>query len=60
MSERKIVDYVVLTASKNYVLREKVLDSISKGFVIYGFPLVCAGDNCDNREYCQAMVKYED
>lgn len=60
MIEKNVTDYVVLEASENFHLRKKVLSALARGFKLYGYAIVCPGDDSANRVFCQAMVKYEE
>jgi hypothetical protein len=55
MSERKIVDYVVLFSPFQDNISEKIKDHIKEGWQPYFGLLI----NLDN-DFSQAMVKYED
>lgn len=57
MEGKKIVDYVLLTDNEENRLRVKVLEFLSKGYVLQGGCSI--GGGAQRYEYAQAMIKYE-
>jgi len=51
---KKLIDYIVLTSLYKSDLTKYVLEMSESGFVLFGSPFM------DVKEYCQAMVKYEE
>lgn len=74
MTDRKVVDYKMLSAKRAVVLSEMVTNLLNKGYIPYGEPVVHKkiivnqsglvfsdyhAEEPDNK-FSQAMIKYED
>lgn len=53
MSERKIIDYVILVDEVRKTIEFQVCDLLAQGFELYGFPFEC------DKTLHQCVVKYE-